>query len=126
MSSRREPSIQPMRVSDELSGKSLDAVVRALFSLTWGKARSCIETGKVQLDGQTVTQGTRRVRAGSEVALRMSAPRPRPGDLESARVVFIDTHVVVVNKPAGISTIPYGEEEDPDTLDAKVRALLAR
>ena len=115
-----------MRVPDDLSGKSLDAVVRTLFSLTWGKARSCIETGKVQLDGQTVTNTTRRVRAGVDVTLRMSAPRPRPGELESNRIVFVDAHVVVVNKPAGISTIPYGDEEDPDTLDAKVRAFLAR
>ena len=114
-----------MRVGDELSGKSLDAVVRALFSLSWGKARTCIETGKVQLDGQTVTSATRRVRAGSDVALRMSAPRPRPGELGADRIVYLDTHVVVVNKPAGISTIPYGDEEDPDTLDAKVRAFLA-
>jgi len=117
---------EPLRVGDDLSGKSLDAVVRALFSLTWGKARSCIETGKVQLDGQTMTNATRRVHAGSEVSLRMSAPRPRPGDLAKSRVVFLDTHVIVVDKPAGISTIPFGEETDPDTLDAKVRNLLAK
>ncbi|WP_394837361.1 RluA family pseudouridine synthase [Pendulispora rubella] len=115
-----------MRVPDDLSGKPLDAVVRTLFSLTWGKARSCIETGKVQLDGQTVTNTTRRVRAGVDVTLRMSAPRPRPGELDAHRIVHVDAHVVVVNKPAGISTIPYGDEEDPDTLDAKVRTYLAR
>ncbi|WP_394822422.1 pseudouridine synthase [Pendulispora albinea] len=126
MSSHREPPHAPLRVTDDLSGKSLDAVVRALFALTWGKARSCIETGKVQLDGQTVTNATQRVRAGSEVALRMRAPRPRPGDLAESRVVYVDTHVIVVDKPAGISTIPYGDEEDPDTLDAKVRAILAK
>ncbi|WP_394847871.1 RluA family pseudouridine synthase [Pendulispora brunnea] len=118
-----------MRVPDDLSGKPLDAVVRTLFSLTWGKARSCIETGKVQLDGQTVTNTTRRVRAGVDVTLRMSAPRPqhtRRADLEADRIIHIDAHVVVVNKPAGISTIPYGDEEDPDTLDARVRNYLSR
>jgi len=120
-----KPPIQPVRVSEELSGKSLDAVVRALFALSWGQARACIETGKVQLDGQTVTRATHRVPAGSEVALRMSAPRPRPDDLAKERVVYLDAHVVVVDKPAGISTIPYGDEADADTLDAKVRAFLA-
>jgi 23S rRNA pseudouridine1911/1915/1917 synthase len=102
--------------------------VRALFELSWGRARSFITSGKIAVDGETVTAPERRVRAGSEIVLHLNAPRPRQTDLDPARVVHVDTHVVVVDKPPGVSTVPH--PEDPETatgtLDARVRAFLAK
>ena len=113
-------------VSAELANKALDGAVRALFEVSWGKARSYIETGKVTIDGAPCADLTRRVRAGSEIGLTMSAPRrPVEGDLPEGAIVHVDTHVVIVNKPAGISTIPYDEKET-GTLDERVRSLLQR
>ncbi len=112
-------------VPAELGGKSLDAVVRALFEVSWGKARGYIETGKIEADGEVVTVVERRVRAGVTVSLDLAARRPRPDELEKERIVFVDAHVVVVNKPAGISTVPYDDTET-GTLDERVRAALQR
>jgi 23S rRNA pseudouridine1911/1915/1917 synthase len=112
-------------VPEELEGQPLDAVVRGLFSLSWGKSRAFIATGKVQLDGATVTVATRRVRKGSEIELRMNAPRKREAELADDRVIYVDTHVVVIDKPAGVSTIPFDESES-GTLDERVRSYLAR
>ncbi len=113
-------------VTPELGNRPLDGAVRSLFDVSWGKARSYIETGKVSIDGAPCADATRRVRAGSELALTMSARRrPAEGDLPEGALVHVDTHVVVVNKPPGISTIPYDEKET-GTLDERVRALLAR
>jgi 23S rRNA pseudouridine1911/1915/1917 synthase len=115
-------------VSGELAGKPLDGVVRALFGATWGKARAWIESGKVSVDGRTILEPTKRVREGARVELAMNAPRrasearPHLGD---DAIVHVDAHVVVVNKPAGISTIPY-EETDRGTLDELVRAWLSK
>jgi 23S rRNA pseudouridine1911/1915/1917 synthase len=109
-----------------LKGSPLDAVVRALFEATWGDARKWIETGKITVDGDVTTDVKTRVRAGSSVRLSMNAPKPRgEGDLEPERIVHLDGHVVVVDKPPGISTVPF-DETDLDTLDARVRAHLAR
>ena len=99
--------------------------MRALYGVSWGKARAFVETGKISVDGEVVTSTTRRVRTGCEVALSLNAPRPRVTDLDRERVVFLDTHVIVVDKPPGVSTIPYDESET-GTLDARVRALLAK
>src|SRR6185503_1090793 len=56
----------------------------------------------------------------------MNAPRRAPGpQLDDAAIVHADAHVVVVNKPAGISTIPYDEDER-GTLDELVRAWLSK
>src|SRR6185436_122240 len=112
----------------ELSGRPLDAVVRELFELSWGRARAFVTSGKISVDGETVTAGERRVREGAEIVLSLAAPRPRRTDLARERVVFLDTHVVVVDKPAGVSTVPHPEDPETETgtLDARVRAFLAK
>jgi len=112
-------------VPAELEGHALDGVVRALFNLTWGKARKSVEGGKITLDGALVTDGLRRVRRGSVVAFDEAARRPRTTDLPGDAIVYVDAHVVVVEKPAGISTVPYDDSET-GTLDERVRAYLSR
>jgi 23S rRNA pseudouridine1911/1915/1917 synthase len=117
-------------VPTELGGRPLDGILRILFGLTWGNARKWIETGKVMVDGQVVLDHGRAVRAGVVVALTMNAPK-RQGDsrtraeLDDDAIVHVDTHVVVVNKPAGVSTIPFDGTEK-GTLDELVRAWLSK
>jgi 23S rRNA pseudouridine1911/1915/1917 synthase len=109
--------------------KRLDSVVRTLFRASWGDARRFIATGKVTVDGEVVTDEACEVGEDAKIELRMNAPRPRgAGELEASRVVHVDAHVVVVDKPPGVSTVPYDEEEAAGggTLDAMVRALLSR
>ncbi|MDP9036468.1 MAG: RluA family pseudouridine synthase [Myxococcota bacterium] len=103
----------------------LDRAVRALFGVSWGKARAWIAAGKVCVGGVVVTEPTARVSAGAEVRFDVRARNPRAVGLSDHDVVHVDAHVVVVAKPAGLSTIPY-DETDTDTLDARVRAWLSR
>jgi 23S rRNA pseudouridine1911/1915/1917 synthase len=127
-------------VGPELARSALDAVVRSLFSLSWNRARELVRRGKIAVDGATVTEPTARVRGGAEVVLDLAARGPRAiGEaLEARAIVFVDAHVVVVEKPAGIATVPYDPEgmgasiarraRAPDevaTLDQRVRAALA-
>jgi 23S rRNA pseudouridine1911/1915/1917 synthase len=114
-------------VPEELDRKPLDAAVRALFAASWGDARAWIESGKIAVDGEQVTDRAARVRASQEVSLSMNAPRPRAENaLAKEQLVFVDAQVVVVNKPSGVSTVPYADEDPESTLDARVRAFLAR
>jgi 23S rRNA pseudouridine1911/1915/1917 synthase len=114
----------PAAVPPELAGP-LDRAVRALFEVSWGKARGWIASGKVKVGDRVVTEPTYRVGAGEVVALDERAPRPRAGALADEQVVYVDTHVLVVAKPAGISTIPY-DERDVDTLESRAKAWLER
>jgi 23S rRNA pseudouridine1911/1915/1917 synthase len=117
----------PHKVVDgPLAGSLLDAVVRSLYEVSWGKARGFITTGKVKVDGVTVTEPTRRVGKGAAISLEMTAPRrPREHELAKEQVVFVDGHVIVVRKPAGVSTILFGTE-DGVPLDERVKAFLSR
>ncbi|HVJ92084.1 MAG TPA: RluA family pseudouridine synthase [Labilithrix sp.] len=128
-------------VSPELGGSPLDSVVRALFDLSWGRARELIKRGKIAVDGRVITSEATRVKKGATVVLDLAARDPRAAEEALAKdaMVYVDAHVVVVDKPAGISTVPFDPEgmgasiarraRTPDeevTLDQRVRAALAK
>ncbi len=107
------------------AGKPLDAVLRAHIGGSWNAVRALIERGKVSVDGDRVVTPTKRVRAGAAIAIRPSARRYDPDALSDDRIAYVDPHVVVVRKPAGISTIPY-EQGERGTLEEKTKQWLVR
>jgi 23S rRNA pseudouridine1911/1915/1917 synthase len=112
-------------VPASLTGRPLDAVVRGLFALSWNEARGRIRSGKIAVNGATRTEPLFRTREGAEIAMRMRAPRPRADPLDASAVVHLDTQVIIVNKPSGVSTIPFDESES-GALDDRVRFWLSR
>lgn len=135
-----DKKLEPFAVPKDLGGSALDAVVRTGFALSWGRARDLVRRGKVAVDGKTITDPVKHVRAGATVSIDLSARNTRTiaTDLPEGALVHVDPHIVIVDKPAGISTVPF----DPDgmgasiakrtrpgeeaTLDERVRAVLAR
>jgi len=124
------PADRDWIIPAELHARPLDGVVRALQNVPWSEARRLIETGKVRIAGEVITNPTRKVRAGDKLALFMRAPKPqtaRVQQLGGDLVVYADPSLVVVRKPAGVSTVPFGDEApDEITLDALVREVMAR
>jgi 23S rRNA pseudouridine1911/1915/1917 synthase len=114
----------------ELHARPLDGTVRALEKVSWAESRRLIESGKVRIAGEVVTDPTRKVRAGDRLGLFMRAPRPetaRIREVEDSLVIYADPAIVVVRKPSGISTVPFGDDAKAEaTLDALVRGVLAR
>ncbi len=126
-------------VGPELDRALLDAAVRSLFGLSWNRARDLVKRGKITVDGVTVTSPTARVRAGASIAIDLAARRrPTSDELSLEALVHVDAHVVVVEKPAGVSTVPFDPEGmaasighrarpgEEVTLVERVRAALAR
>jgi 23S rRNA pseudouridine1911/1915/1917 synthase len=115
------------RVPAGAEPRRLDRVLRELSpSASWNELRRAVTSGKVRVNGAVVTEPARPVGAGDRIEIRMAAPRPRAGqEVSAAAIVYADPHVVVVDKPAGLSTVPY-DAADRDTLDRSVALLLAR
>jgi 23S rRNA pseudouridine1911/1915/1917 synthase len=103
-------------VTPEAAGKTVAAVVRDQAGEPWSVVKKWVETGKVALDGETITTIDHRVRGGERVEVRMAAPRPRDPNRE-AELVFDDAHVVVIDKPAGVSSVPYDDRETGTAMD---------
>lgn len=91
---------------------------------SWSAIRRLVTTGKVSIDSAGTTEPRQIVAPGSEVSIRMTAPKPKPGQVDSDMVLHCDAHVVVVRKPVGISSVEH--EDEPTSLQAKVRDWLSR
>ncbi len=114
------------RVNESEAGLRLDKWLAASERLgSRSKALSAIERGKVFVNGaeQTTAGAARRLRAGDTVRLWMD----RPGSAErryaerfesGMRLLYEDSSLLVIDKPAGLLTVPLPSQPDePSLLD---------
>jgi len=97
-------------------GLTIAAFVKAQAAVAWSVAKRHVTSGKVFVDGERVTAVDHRLAVGQRVELKMAAPRPRDPEREGV-LVFDDAHVVVIDKPAGISSVPYEDRETGTAMD---------
>ena len=112
-------------VSAAQSGRTVSAVVREALSLPWTRAKALCESGRVSVEGHPATDPGARVAEGMTVTVDERAPRRRGGTLSRDEIVFVDRDVVVVEKPAGLISVPF-DPGDKDTLVDRTRAALRR
>jgi 23S rRNA pseudouridine1911/1915/1917 synthase len=118
--------VQAQSVKVERADVELARIVReASGALSWNKARDLCRSGRVRVNGTVATDPTARLSVGDEVSFNPTAPRLRKGALEREAIVHVDADVVVVNKPAGLMSVPF-EQGDKDTLIDLTRSALRR
>ena len=105
--------------------RPVDGLVREALDVPWSVARDLVRRGKVTVDGKVVLDAITRVKKGGEVNIQPNAVRRDEARFPEERIVFVDPHLVVVDKPSGISTIPFDEGER-GTLEELVRQYLVR
>ena len=110
-------SKEKFTVVAEDEGLRLDQVIpKHLPGLSRRKARAVIDLGGVFVDRTRIKVASRFVKAGQVIevnvggALTAAAP-PVP------TIVFVDDHVIVADKPAGLVTAPTPESDRGDLLD---------
>src|SRR5262245_15458567 len=95
------------------AGNTVTAVVRNRLGLSWSAARRLVEQGRVRLAGRPCPDPAQRVRAGQRLDVPGQKQSQPLENLKSRRGVFIrfaDDHIVVVDKPAGLTTMRHPEE----------------
>jgi 23S rRNA pseudouridine1911/1915/1917 synthase len=103
-------SFEPTPVPAEQAEVTLAAFLRQrLPGRSWNQVRRLIETRHVRLNGELCLDPARRVHEGETVEL-LAGPAPRPRQAEALVLRHLDEHVVVVEKPAGISTVRHPAE----------------
>jgi 23S rRNA pseudouridine1911/1915/1917 synthase len=95
-------------------GWSLARFLASHLSLPVHRVRALIRERRIQVDGRPCFDASRRIHAGQKVS--MVAPRRRQGEARrtgSIPIRFSDQHVLVVEKPAGLTTMrhPYETAE---------------
>src|SRR5690606_18096247 len=120
------PAAKEWVIPEALGAQPLARALRTLLGgASWNTVRRTITTGEVRLHGAPVVEVTRTVRAGQRLELVPTAPRPSAPRLAAEKLVHVDAHVVGVEKPPHVSTVPY-DDTGRDTLDALVERELSR
>jgi len=116
-----------------LNGQSLLAALRRLVPQEGeAGARRLLRDRHVQLNGNVIVDEQRRLKTGDVVKV-FEHPRAAPPTEQDVRVRFIDEHLVVIEKPAGVTTLRQSDEGDPRrrrdrmaTLEEMLQRVVAR
>jgi 23S rRNA pseudouridine1911/1915/1917 synthase len=128
------PPLDPFPISADEDGVTLAGLLRKRFpDLSWSRVRRLIDTRHVRIGGEVCRDPARRVHEGETVELLHQSAAP-PRRKEAVALRHLDEHVVVVEKPSGLSTVRHPQERDWDrqrkalspTLEDIVPALIAR
>lgn len=124
------------------AGKTVAAVLRDRYKLSWNQAKRLVEGGHVRVAGFPCNDVAKRIKRGNRIWIRegtvevpatlkeakappkakSTPPAPKPPTAKPAAkpieplpfspeiVVYSDDSVVVVNKPAGLTTQRHAEE----------------
>ena len=101
--------------------------MRALHpTLSWAKVRGAIEKGQVTVNGAVERDPGASVRETAEVVFDVNRPAQKPARSRFIRL-YEDDDILVLDKPAGLLTIPADDEEaEVDTVLARVREYMER
>jgi 23S rRNA-/tRNA-specific pseudouridylate synthase len=127
MAADRNYHIRPV-----LDGQTLAAGLRLLIKdLSWNDARKLVHNRHVWVNGNLVVDEARRLKGGDVVKVFAHPRAPVPTERD-VRVLYVDNDLIVVDKPAGITTLRHPEEQKWDdrrkqrqpTLDEVVQQLV--
>ncbi len=99
----------------------LDALIAQRFALSRRRARDLVDTGRVEVEGAVCYEAGRAIEA-EVVTIHPDRP-PRARVRSRLAVLHEDRDLIVVEKPAGLLTLPT-EAREKDTLMSRVSSYL--
>jgi 23S rRNA pseudouridine1911/1915/1917 synthase len=109
-------------------GQRIDRLVQELCGLSRAQVVGLFDHGCVTCRGAICTQPAQRLAAGDQVELRYDAnqryhKKPKPRQNLGFEIVLEDSHLIVVDKPPELLTVPTRRKET-NTLLSKVEAYV--
>lgn len=103
------PSLQEVVVSPDAAGERLDKFLSEAFpALSRSRIKHLIEAARVYRDGVKEMNVSAKVKAGTHYRIEVPPPEPAEPQAENIplSILYEDAHVLVVDKPAGLSVHP--------------------
>lgn len=110
------PPMNAFTVTQDEEDETLAAVLRGRLSVPWSTARALCQTHKIQVNGTVEKDPATRVHIGQNVAIHLTARKAAAGSI-AGHIVFENSQVVVLNKPAGMLSVPYERGETGTAMD---------
>jgi 23S rRNA pseudouridine1911/1915/1917 synthase len=105
------PAEQTFHVAESEAGRTLAALLRAkLEGLPWSQVQRLIQSRRVLIDGNLSRDEGRRLKTGEVVKVLEHSVAPPPRE-EDVKIRYLDQHIVVVEKPAGLTSVRHHEEK---------------
>ncbi|AGA25054.1 RluA family pseudouridine synthase [Singulisphaera acidiphila] len=103
----------------------LDKLVSERFGLSRRAAQDAVRNGRIDLEGERCDEPGREVETDTPIAFFPNRPKARivAGRL---RVLHEDQHVLIVDKPAGVLTLPTPDRERDTLIERAGRYLTIR
>jgi len=122
------------RVLPNQVDQTVSAALRTwLPGQSWSQIRNLLQSRRVMVSGNLCLDAGRRLTLRDVVKLLPHPMAPPPTE-QAVRIYYLDEHVVVVEKPAGMTTTRHAEERDwsarrrqlQPTLDELLPRILAK
>lgn len=110
------------------AGRALSSLICTRLGLPWQSVRGLFEVGQIRIDGAVCRDPSRRTRVGQTILVDATPPPPAPRDKPAEPrahkkpvkpvasganqpiIRLADGHVVVVEKPEGLTTMRHAHE----------------
>ncbi len=123
-SGRKGPAATVYHLGARHTGLTLAATLKELAPGTsWSTAKSWIARRQVQVNGNLCLDDARRVNERDVVKL-WQQPLPRPVDTRDLRIAHLDEHLIVVEKPAGVTSVRHFAERKMSTRRRQLQPTL--
>jgi 23S rRNA pseudouridine1911/1915/1917 synthase len=108
-----KPSAQIFHVAAEQANQTLATALRAWLpqGLSWSDVRRLVRGRQVQINGNLCLDAGRRLKL-REVVRVLPHPAAPPAREDDVRIRYLDPHLVVVEKPAGMTSVRHAEEQN--------------
>jgi 23S rRNA pseudouridine1911/1915/1917 synthase len=127
-------SAQNFHATTEQADQALTTALRAwLPGKSWSDVKNLVRNRQVQVDGNLCLDEGRRLR-GTEVVKLLGHSAAAPPQEHDVKLRFVDAHLVVVEKPSGMTTLrhpterswPARRKQVQPTLDEVLPRVLAK
>jgi 23S rRNA pseudouridine1911/1915/1917 synthase len=106
---KKMSEIRLLPIPESLEGERADAALAKMLGLSRSAAADLISSGSVTVDNQTVSK-SHRVTADQMLEVTLAEKRDALAvvatDVDNLRIVYEDTDLVVIDKPAGVAAHP--------------------
>jgi 23S rRNA pseudouridine1911/1915/1917 synthase len=114
-------NITNLEIPADAAGQRLDRVLTGLLpDMSRSRLQALLSEGRIEMDGHTATDASRKVKGGEKVSV--TVPPPVDSRIEAQDIpldiVYEDEHLIVVNKPAGLVVHPAPGSPDKTLVNA--------
>ena len=118
------PAVRVFHVSDEQAQQTLVTLLRQwLPGESWSQVRKLLTARHIQVNGNLCLDEGRRLKAKDVVRILDNSQATPPKDAD-VKIRYMDQHIVIVEKPAGMTTLRHAEERDWPTRRKQVQPTL--